>query len=398
MALRLRIVGDLASALGEQSTKVFGVHGGTIGRSLDNDWTLPDPNRYLSARHVRVDFRAGSYVIVDTSSNGTYINGARDPLGKFRDYLLQDGDFLRLGNYDVFVSIDATNDFPPDENAALSHGKSTANDIGADLDLNELLDSISHVQPLDEAPLATVESHAARPLMSRPAKPERLPDPVRPAVPAPPVAPAFDGEIDPGLAALCRGAGIDPRNIPAAARAAVMQLTGQLLREAVLGLMDLNQSREELRHQAGVGIGIEEDAVPNNLRFAAGGVQDTLLRMLSTQSQRANPVDGLRDNFRDLKAQNTALMGAMQVALSEFLQHFEPRGIVERAENAARRVGAATPGKDRYWDLYAELYVGLSQRAAEGFPHLFLESFVREFDSRMRTLAPPRRTGFSGNP
>ena len=33
MALRLRVVSEHATRLGEQSTKVFGVHGGTIGRS-----------------------------------------------------------------------------------------------------------------------------------------------------------------------------------------------------------------------------------------------------------------------------------------------------------------------------------------------------------------------------
>ena len=68
MALRLRIVGEQSSGLGEASTKVFGVHGGTIGRSRENDWILPDPERYLSGTHARLEFRAGSYVIVDMSS------------------------------------------------------------------------------------------------------------------------------------------------------------------------------------------------------------------------------------------------------------------------------------------------------------------------------------------
>ena len=77
MALRLRVVSEHSSRMGEKSTKVFGVHGGTIGRSTDNDWILPDPERYLSGKHIRIDFRAGTYVLVDTSSNGTYVNGAQ---------------------------------------------------------------------------------------------------------------------------------------------------------------------------------------------------------------------------------------------------------------------------------------------------------------------------------
>src|SRR5271168_48735 len=149
MALRLRVVSEHAIRLGETSTKVFGVHGGTIGRATDNEWILPDPERYLSGKHARVDFRAGNYVLVDTSSNGTYVNGAQVPLGKYHDYQLRDGDYIRLGAYELLVSIDKTNDFPTDSSAIVAYDgqspssavkKSTANDLGADLDLSQLLE------------------------------------------------------------------------------------------------------------------------------------------------------------------------------------------------------------------------------------------------------------------
>ena len=157
MALRLRVVSEHATRLGEQSTKVFGVHGGTIGRSTDNEWILPDPERYLSGKHIRIDFRAGNYVLVDTSSNGTYVNGAQVPLGKYHDYQLRDGDYVRLGEYELLVSIDKSNDFPPDESAIVAYDgqspssavkKSTANDLGADLDLSQLLEP-SDLSPSD---------------------------------------------------------------------------------------------------------------------------------------------------------------------------------------------------------------------------------------------------------
>ena len=71
------------------------------------------------------------------------------------------------------------------------------------------------------------------------------------AVPAAraPTSALFEGDFDLGLAAFCRGAGIDPRNISSEARGAALQLAGQLLREAVLGLMDLNQGRNEFRNR-----------------------------------------------------------------------------------------------------------------------------------------------------
>src|ERR1700723_3415476 len=149
MALRLRVVSEHSTRLGPLATKVFGVHGGTIGRGTDNEWILPDPERYLSGKHARVDFRAGAYILVDTSSNGTYVKGAQVPLGKYHDYPLKDGDYVRLGEYELLVSIDQSNDFPPEESAIVAYDgqspssaakKSTANDLGADLDLSELLE------------------------------------------------------------------------------------------------------------------------------------------------------------------------------------------------------------------------------------------------------------------
>src|SRR6201996_6862763 len=160
MALRLRVVSEHSTRLGALSTKVFGVHGGTIGRGTDNEWILPDPERYLSGKHARIDFRAGAYVLVDTSSNGVYVNGSQIPLGKYHDYVLKDGDYVRLGEYELLVTIDKSNDFPPDEAAIVAYDgqpgasaavkKSTANDLGADLDLSSLLepsDSAVHGVP-----------------------------------------------------------------------------------------------------------------------------------------------------------------------------------------------------------------------------------------------------------
>ena len=78
----------------------------------------------------------------------------------------------------------------------------------------------------------------------RPPSPQRR----RRRLPSEPGA-LFEGDFDLGLATFCRGAGIDPRaHHPRGAHDA-LQLAGQMLREAVLGLMDLNQSRNEFRNR-----------------------------------------------------------------------------------------------------------------------------------------------------
>jgi len=106
MALRLTIVSNNGPSLGTRSVKEFGPNGGTIGRSVQCDWALPDPKRYLSSRHASIDFRSGSYYIVDTSMNGVYVNDAEQPVGRGKPQRLFDGDRLRIGEYEISVEID----------------------------------------------------------------------------------------------------------------------------------------------------------------------------------------------------------------------------------------------------------------------------------------------------
>jgi type VI secretion system protein len=432
MALRLRVVSEHSTRLGALSTKIFGVHGGTIGRATDNEWILPDPERYLSGKHARVDFRAGAYVLVDTSSNGTYVNGAQVPLGKYHDYALKDGDYIRLGEYELLVSIDQSNDFPPEESAIIAYDgqspssavkKSIANDLGADLDLSQLLEpsnsnvstADSGVRPRDaygqslpptDHPAASAES-AGTPwhMMTRPLKVEP-PRGVAPAAEPAPPAPSpslsrsqslslYEGDFDIGLSSFCRGAGIDPRAVTPEARGAALQLAGQLLRESVLGLMDLNQGRTEFRNRFRIPVPAEE-ASESPLNFSKG-VDEALVRLLTTVSTRAGSVEAIRQNFRELKAQNAAALTAMRAAFEEFLDRVDPKELEERFERSGKRGVFGGQSKAKYWDLYAEMFAGLAQRPADGFPHLFIETFAKAYEAKLRALVPPRRSSFGAD-
>jgi type VI secretion system FHA domain protein len=105
MALRLQVVSRHRQSLGERGAREFGHAGGTIGRSLESDWVLPDGQRYLSSRHASIDYRSGSYYIVDTSTNGVYVNDAEQPVGRGNPQRLFTGDRVRIGEYEMQVEI-----------------------------------------------------------------------------------------------------------------------------------------------------------------------------------------------------------------------------------------------------------------------------------------------------
>ncbi len=75
-----------------------------IGRD-NRDWTLPDPNMFISGRHCEVRFEKGGYWLYDVSRNGTFVNGSQQRVRS--PYLLADGDRLQIGPYIVSVAVES---------------------------------------------------------------------------------------------------------------------------------------------------------------------------------------------------------------------------------------------------------------------------------------------------
>lgn len=447
MALRLRIISAQSSALGDAASTVFGVQGGTIGRATDNDWVLPDPERFLSGHHARLEHREGYYYLTDTSSNGTYVNDSHDPVSNTGPYPLKDGDHIRMGDFEMAVTIDAANDFPPDESAIVAYDggtdrgvrRSTENHIDADLDLADLFNTSStssgaHVTPVNAWGLA-VESAAVAPIRKKPAftaaalpqeatepvpaprketetpkteppttwhmstrRVEPYRNPMRSAeVPSSKVDVAASGPIDiNGLQALCRGAGIDPASLPTAVQAQALQLAGQLLREMVLGLMDVMQTRTEVKNRFRItdpSVQTAEGKEHNPLQFSAG-VDEALRKLFEAQGKSSSrylgPIEAVRESFQELKTHQQAVVSAMQSAFTEFMGRLDPEELRERFDRGLKRgglLGAAT-NKMKYWELYADFYQSLSQK--EGLPHLFVEEFAQAYAAKVKEASTSR--------
>jgi type VI secretion system protein len=144
MAIKLRVISEQYRELGDSRSRVFGVNGGSVGRALDNDWVLPDPKRVVSGHHFEVQYQGGAYWLRDLSTNGVYVNDSEDPASRQGRVELRDGDRLRVGPYEILVSVDSRIDFLPaagEEDSAIKHMDS---DIGHNLDLGSLLRPRDH--------------------------------------------------------------------------------------------------------------------------------------------------------------------------------------------------------------------------------------------------------------
>ena len=78
----------------------------TLGRGLENDWVISDPERTLSKFHCRIDSSGDGYVVTDQSTNGVFVNDSPQPIGRGRSQTLADGDVVTLGPVHLAVTID----------------------------------------------------------------------------------------------------------------------------------------------------------------------------------------------------------------------------------------------------------------------------------------------------
>jgi type VI secretion system protein len=419
MALRLRVISEHRSRLGDKSTFVFGVSGGSIGRSAENDWVLPDDMRYVSGRHARIVYHKGRYLLQDTSSNGTYVNDSERPLGNQNPHELKSGDVLRIGEYHVQVQIDSANDFSLDDSALYATGSTSTRrrkpppaDLGASLRLENLLEasndmSSDELKPVNAfgqavsartralqsghtlpeisntAPEVDVTSDAvARRIarLARAAEKSQLQkiaqQPAPPPPPAPSIAPPAPDNT-PGLQAFCRGAGIGAETLPVDAHARMLHLAGQLLRECLSGLKESNRSRQEQRNQLRVTYEKDpDDFLPSLERHSIEELIQELLK--AHDSRRFDAVQWLRESFANGRRHDSAMIDAMRSAFVDFVGRLDPRDLATRFERSPRR---KTLGN---WELYGEFYRQLCEMQPNALPHIFVETFAQSYEQSAR--------------
>jgi len=121
----MRVTSANQGLLGHDATKILDASGCTIGRAPENDWILPDSDRFLSANHASITYRDAGFFVTDMSMNGTYLNDSSAPIGLGNSYDLRDGDCLYLGNYAITLSMGSDEQQVPLSGSAISEPMDT---------------------------------------------------------------------------------------------------------------------------------------------------------------------------------------------------------------------------------------------------------------------------------
>ena len=399
MTLRLEVISDHKRLLGSDCECSFGPDGGTIGRSLQSDWILPDSERYISGSHATIDYQAGAYYLADISSNGVYVNHDNEPLGQGNPRRLFNGDHLRMGNFEIRVHLDEGEDLelPPEPKPTVvpDHIEQLVpvDDLNSSIMLIDEEEIAGNDLFSDAFPLTA--NAPLEPQTDAPATPDRAFESPSSAVEkSTAMREQPDRTQDAMLRSFLEAAGIDPDDIhPSVDPEEVMRNAGEVLNELVSGISELLVARSNVKSMFRLD---QTTILPrhNNPLKLSTSIADSLKQLLvGREGEYLGPLDSVRDACRDLKVHHDAVIAAMIKAFGEFADRFDPAELEDHFRNTLERKplfeGLA---KRKYWELYCDLYPVLTQAGAASVPQQFSEDFVRHYEKRVADYKRIERT------
>ena len=107
MKLILKIISDPKNGALSENRKVFDSNFSIIGRSANADWTLPDPDRFISSKHAEIIQRDNVFYIKDISSNGIINSATDEAIGNNQELLIANNQKFLIGDYLIQAEIES---------------------------------------------------------------------------------------------------------------------------------------------------------------------------------------------------------------------------------------------------------------------------------------------------
>ena len=445
MKLHLRIIKSPDNTAPLESEKSFDELGGSIGRGDDNHWVLADPDRFLSSRHCLISQENNQFYITDESTNGTFLNHSPQPVGKGNKVVLGDGDEIELGDFCLSVSIreDASSMkvADPFPDAGSSHDSSDS-PWGEPFPTvaDDVLNSFGESESL--SPEKDIDSLSALDRKDQTFAPDPFPDdffaidsfpddrddqfspsgsqadcanPINQAVDwpeiiaRPDVAPSTKKPItkkkitrstaEPLLAksvsantkntvdkSLIAAMGLDEGALSDVQILAISGTVGRLMREMLKGMMDIMQSRSEIKNQFRMNMTTIQSVENNPLKFSPN-IDDLLEKMFMLRNKAyKKPVDAVREGFQEIADHQLALIAGLRAAFDSMMKRFDPVALEKQFDRQKKGSITLSMGKSKYWHSYAEYYKSLIDNRESSFQHLFGDQFVQAYEEQLRKL------------
>jgi type VI secretion system FHA domain protein len=398
--LALSVISAQGAGLGASAYKVFDERGGSIGRIESNDWSLPDPERFVSSRHAVVRFEGGAFCLEDVSTNGTFINGPDQPVSKREPVRLKDGDRLFIGDYEIMVQL-IEESMPSSQPAAVAI-QAPAPPVSAALGTDDPLAVIGigagSAGPAC-APAVAVPARAPAPGASvgpapsaaslaagppeRSAAPAAAPDPAAVGGPRPPGAATAAG-LEAGARDLLTMLGLEARDVPAD----IAGQLGAIIRTVVQGMIEVLRARAEVKSNFRTPMTSIRPLENNPLKFSLDA--DDALHNLFVKRNPGylGPVEAFREGFQDIAFHELAMLAAMRTAYQSMVAKFSPANLEEAYASKLRRTSVLPiGGRLKLWEMYCAQFGDIEKDSEASFQLLFGEEFAKAYHKQLERLS-----------
>lgn len=348
-----------------------------LGRSRNCNWVLPDPRNAISSRHCEIRRDRDFFVLKDISTNGTFVNDSTERMTG--EHLINAGDLIRIGQYEVIASLEAEAEAEP-----------------------------APVAPEHEITIPPNEPIADAPPPAPPAPAEAPPEPVPDNVTvmwdsladinnidrerglfgvadaaAAPVEGADPATVDKLLAALLEAAAVAESQVERTPE--TVQKAGSLLKRLVAGLLVMVEARARAKAQMGAemtGLQLEGN---NPIKFARSPDQALAQLLMPPQPGFLDADKAVEDAYLDLQSHQVATLRAIPGALRATLDRFSPGSIRRRAENIGLLARILPGARDAaLWRNYEREFVAVKKESDEAFMEVFSKEFRKAYERQLR--------------
>lgn len=406
MLLELSVLSYHRLSPRQVAVKRFDMAGGSLGRSEQADWYLPDPERVVSGVHAVISCNNSVFSITDKSTNGLFINRAVEALGQGNSHVLQHGDVLCLGDYEIQVALidalpaeiarsvaphsaDAT--AGSDHNTLQSNSGLRISDVATDI-----FSGSQALNPRAENALAKPQAKQELAMDDHFLAPSALipdgwesdwqPAETLPAVAAPAVVsntttqqqgPASQHQC---LQAFLTGLGVSEANQHAIDSPQWWEQLGQALQQSLQGVIAVMRERSNVKNSFRVNQTTFQQRENNPLKFSAN-IDDAFHNLFNRPGASFMPArQAIAEAFADISQHEAAIIAGAAGAMSGLLAELAPSKL-EASDYGGGFVDKVNPAQrqarlwNRYKALHRELAADLNNKDKQGVNDDFISAY-----------------------
>ena len=340
----------------------FGRASGTLGRSDENAFVLPDARHIVSRVQAEIRTEGAQHVISNLSrATPMIVNGIELNYGDAHP--LKPGDEIQVGLYILraephLMPVDCQTDAERNGSPAITGTPAAA----------------AGGTPFS----ATVSAIAAS------ASSSARPAPATAQTEKAPAADAAPADTHALMQAFLNGAGIGHTGLHADLTPEFMETLGRLVATAVQGTFELLASRASMKREVKADVTMIVLRNNNPLKFLSDS-ETIMVQMLRKKMPGfMGPEEAMQDAYADLQAHQVGMVAGMHAAVEEVVKRFDP-SILEKRLKDRTMLDAVLPAqrKARMWDQYTALFDNIQQEAQQDFEALFRKAFVAAYEKEI---------------